>query len=125
MVAIDAFQGSDTVKAALKLSPLLFCRPGEIRHIEWSEIDWDNAIWEIPAGKMNQPHVVPLSRQAMAILQECDLHRRPGKYVFPSARGTSRPLSENGVRTALRTMGYDNDTMTPAWLPGDGSHAAG
>lgn len=115
MVAIDAFQGTDTVKAALKLSPLLFCRPGELRHMEWSEIDWDNAIWEIPAEKMkmSQPRIVPLSGQAMAILQEHDLQRRRGKYVFPSARGASRPLSENGVRTALRTMGYSNETMTP------------
>ncbi|GAB3097771.1 integrase arm-type DNA-binding domain-containing protein [Aestuariicella hydrocarbonica] len=115
LVAIEAFQGTPVVKAALKLSPLLFCRPGELRHMEWEEINWDSAIWEIPASKMKikQPHIVPLSNQALLILEELRMLTGRGLYVFPSARGTSRPLSENGVRTALRTMGYDNQTMTP------------
>jgi integrase len=115
MVAIEGFTGTPVVKAALQLSPLLFCRPGELRHMEWAEINWEESQWELPAEKMKmkQPHIVPLCKQAIAILQE--LHRLTGtrRYVFPSARGASRPLSENGVRTALRTMGYDNDTMTP------------
>tara|TARA_R110002110_G_scaffold110071_5_gene274521 strand:+ start:5755 stop:6984 length:1230 start_codon:yes stop_codon:yes gene_type:complete len=115
MVAIEGFQGGPVVKAALQLSILLFQRPGEIRAMEWAEIDWDAERWELPANKMKmrQPHIVPLCGQALEILRE--LHRLTGRgrYVFPSARGGSRQLSENGVRTALRTMGYDNDTMTP------------
>lgn len=114
MLAIDGFEGTETVKAALKLSPLLFCRPGELRHMEWSEINWDESRWELPAEKMKmrQPHIVPLSKQALKILKEQNLLTGKGKYVFPSARGASRPLSDNGVRTALRTLGYDNETMT-------------
>lgn len=115
LLAIDGYTGTNIVKAALQLSPLLFCRPGELRHLEWSEIDFDNARIEIPAEKMKmrEAHIIPLSKQAQAILEE--LHPLTGhlKYVFPSPRGQSRPLSENGVRTALRALGYDNDTLTP------------
>lgn len=115
MLAIEGFTGTPTVKAALQLSPLLFCRPGELRHMEWTEINWEDKQWELPASKMKmkQPHIVPLSKQALAILE--DIYRLNGnrRYVFPSARGASRPLSENGVRTALRTMGYTNEQMTP------------
>lgn len=115
LLAIDVFQGTPTVKAALQLSPLLFQRPGEIRGMEWEEINWEEERWEIPADKMKirQPHIVPLCTQSIDLLKE--LHRLTGRgrYVFPSARGASRCLSENGVRSALRTMGYDNDTMTP------------
>jgi integrase len=115
LVALDGFTGTPAVRAALLLSPLLFQRPGEIRHMEWAEIDWEAKRWEIPAEKMKmrQPHIVPLSQQAIEILHELHPLTGRGKYVFPSARGASRCLSENGVRTALRTLGYDNDTMTP------------
>jgi integrase len=115
MVAIDGFQGTPVVKAALQLSALLFQRPGEIRAMEWSEVNWDAERWELPADKMKmkQPHIVPLCRQALDLLRELQRLTGRGTYVFPSARGGSRCLSENGVRTALRTMGYDNDTMTP------------
>ncbi len=115
LVAMDDFQGTATVKAALLLSPLLFCRPGELRHMEWEEINWDEERWEIPSGKMKikKPHIVPLAKQSLSILNETRRLTGNGRYVFPSARGRSRPLSENGVRTALRTLGYDNDTMTP------------
>lgn len=115
LVAIDNYEGTPIVKAALQISPLLLSRPGEIRHMEWSEINWEEKRWEIPASKMKlkQPHIVPLSKQALDIL----LRLRPltgnGRYIFPSARSTSRPLSDNGTRTALRTLGFDNDTMTP------------
>lgn len=113
--AIDGFRGTPTVTAALKLSPLLFCRPGELRQMEWAEINWDESRWEIPAEKMKMrlPHIVPLCMQALDILRELQPITGRGKYVFPSARGASRPLSENGVRTALRTLGFDNDQMTP------------
>lgn len=115
LVAIDGFQGTPVVKAALQLSALLFQRPGEIRAMEWSEINWEAQRWELPAArmKMEQPHIVPLSRQAQDILRELQRLTGRGRFVFPNARGGSRSLSENGVRTALRTMGYDNDTMTP------------
>ena len=113
--AIDSFRGTPAVAAALKLSPLLFVRPGELRHMEWAEINWDEARWEISAEKMKmrQPHIVPLSTQAIAILRELEPITGRSKYVFPSARGASRPLSENGVRVALRTMGFTNEQMTP------------
>lgn len=103
------------VKTAMMLSPLLFQRPGEIRHMEWQELDFDNSLWEIPAEKMKmrQPHIVPLPKQAIQLLQELHPLTGHGKYVFPSARGGSRCLSENGVRTALRDMGYSNETITP------------
>jgi integrase len=115
LIAMDSYQGTASVKAALLLSPLVFVRPGEVRHMEWDEINWEEERWELPAEKMKMklPHIVPLSKQALKLLTQ---HRRltgRGKYVFPSARGGSRPLSENGIRTALRTLGFDNDTMTP------------
>jgi integrase len=113
--AIDGFIGTPTVKAALQLSPLLFCRPGELRHMEWAEINWDEARWEIPAEKMKLrlPHIVPLCTQALTILRELQPITGRSSYVFPSARGASRPLSENAVRVALRTMGFTNEQMTP------------
>lgn len=115
LIAMEDFRGTPVVKTALLLSPLLFARPGELRHMEWEEINWEESRWEIPATKMKmkQPHIVPLSRQATALLRDIQKLTGQGRYVFPSARGRSRPLSENGVRTALRTLGYDNDTMTP------------
>jgi integrase len=115
LLAIDAFQGTPTVKIALQLSALLFQRPGEIRHMEWSEINWEEPRWELPAEKMKmkQPHIVPLSTQAIDQLEALHPLTGRGRYVFPSARGASRSLSENAVRVALRTMGYTNDQMTP------------
>lgn len=103
------------VKTAMQISPILFQRPGEIRQMEWSEIDLDKAIWSIPATKMKMrnDHIVPLPRQAVALLKDLYPLTSSGKYVFPSARGRSRCLSENGVRTALRDMGYGNETVTP------------
>ena len=83
--------------------------------MEWSEINWDENRWEIPVGKMKmkQEHIVPLCTQARDLLREIHKLTGRGRYVLPSARGPSRPLSENGVRTALRALGYDNETMTP------------
>jgi integrase len=114
MVAIGAYTGTPVVKTALYLSAYTFQRPGEIRHMEWSEINWGLERWEIPGDKMKMgaEHIVPLSNQALAQLRDLELLTGRGSFVFPSARGRSRPLSENGVRIALRTMGYDNDTMT-------------
>lgn len=103
------------VKTAMRLTPILFQRPGEIRAMEWSEIDLVAGRWEISAEKMKMrlPHIVPLSKQAIELLKEIHAYTGRGKYVFPSVRGSSRCLSENGVRTALRDMGYCNDTVTP------------
>lgn len=116
LVAMDGYFGTPTVKAALLLSPLLFCRPGELRQLEWSEINFEEKRIDIPVEKMKarqQAHIIPLCDQAINILRDLQPLTKHSKYVFPSARGVNRPLSENGVRTALRTMGYDNATMTP------------
>ena len=115
LAAIEGYQGTATVMAALKLSPLLFCRQGELRHLEWTEINWEEKRIELPAEKMKagEPHIIPLSKQALSIFEELAEGPKRGKYVFPSARSASRPLSENGVRTALRSLGFDNETMTP------------
>ena len=114
MLAIDNYQGSPVVCSALKLSPLVFCRPGELRTLEWNDLNWEEERLEIPAErmKMNEPHIIPLSKQALAILKGIYPLTGRHRYIFPSARGASRPLSENGVRVALRTMGYDNTQMT-------------
>ena len=115
MLAIHNYQGSPAVMAALKLSPLLFCRPGELRHLEWKEVKFKETRIELPAEKMKmkEPHIIPLSTQAMEILEELHLITGRGRYVFPNARGASRPLSDNGVRTALRTLGYTNEQISP------------
>lgn len=120
---MDAYQGSLVVRSALCLSPLVLLRPGELRAAEWAEIDLDQATWTIPIKRMKAPthikqanqsvHIVPLSRQAVALLKELYSYTGQFKYVFPGARGASRPLSDNGVRVALRTMGYDNQMITP------------
>ncbi|HLR16644.1 MAG TPA: integrase arm-type DNA-binding domain-containing protein [Alcanivoracaceae bacterium] len=103
------------VKTAMKLSPLLFQRQGEIRAMEWQEISWDESLWEIPAEKMKmrKEHNVPLPRQAIVLLKELYPLTGHGKYVFPSARGASRCLSDGGVRVALRDMGYTKEMVTP------------
>jgi integrase len=115
LIAIDGYTGTPIVKTALQLSALLFQRPGEIRNMEWKEINWNDEQWEIPAEKMKMKfsHIVPLSTQSLEILKDLKSLKNKSKYVFPGARGNSHPLSENGVRTALRYLGYDNQTMTP------------
>ena len=115
LIALDNYQGSPAVMAALKLSPLFFCRAGELRHMEWEEIDWNKKQWELPAEKMKmrEPHIVPLCKQAIKTLQHLQAITGRGKYVFPNPRSGSRPMSENAVRTALRTLGYTNEEMTP------------
>ncbi len=112
--ALDGYQGGLVVKCALRLAPLFFVRPGELRHAEWAEIDFDEATWNIPGHKMKmkQAHIVPLSRQAIEILRELHTYTGAGRYVFPSVRTHARPMSENTVNAALRHAGYDKDTMT-------------
>ena len=112
--AIEGYSGDPVTRAALKLSALLFVRPGELRHAEWAEINLDAAEWNIPAGKMKmrQAHLVPLSAQAVAILRDLQPLTGRGQYVFPGARSPRRPMSNNAVNAALRRMGYGADTMT-------------
>ena len=112
--AIDAYNGEWITRCALRLAPLVFVRPGELRHARWSEIDFDKAEWRIPAArmKMRVQHIVPLSTQAIAVLR--DLQQLTGKFdfAFPGTRSRERPMSENTVTAALRRMGYSGDDMT-------------
>jgi len=112
--ALDGYQGHFVVKCALVLAPMFFVRPGELRHAEWSEIDLDEAVWNIPAEKMKmkQAHIVPLCRQAVDILTQLKEVTGESRYVFPSGRSFARPMSNNAVNAALRRMGYERDTMT-------------
>lgn len=111
--AIETFDGSFTVKCALRLHPLVATRPGELRHAEWSEIDFDKATWAIPAGKMKMknPHLVPLSLAAVAILRELHALTGTGRYLFPSTRSTARPISDNTMNAALRRLGYTKEEI--------------
>ena len=112
---IEGYSGSYIVKAAFKLSPLVFVRAGELRKMEWTELDLDGAVWVIPADKMKMgvTHIVPLARQAVEILREIQPLTGRGKYVFRGARDHNRPMSENTIRSALRRLGWTNDEMTP------------
>ena len=112
--AIDGYEGGLIVRCALRLAPLVFVRPGELRKAEWSEINWDKAEWTIPAQKMKmrEKHIVPLSRQAIDVLREIQPLTGEGKYLFPSPRTSDRPMSDNAVLSALRRMGYTGDQMT-------------
>ncbi len=114
MRAIQDFTGTIITATALKLSPLVFVRPGELRQAEWSEIDLDNAEWRIPPEKMKMRvvHIVPLSKQAIEALKEIQPLTGRDKYVFPSNRTITRPMSNNTVNAALRRMGYTKDEMT-------------
>jgi integrase len=114
--AIDGFSGTFPVACALRLAPLLFVRPGELRKADWSEFDLDGMQpqWRIPAHrmKMREQHIVPLAKQAVVILRELHPLTGPTGYVFPSVRNASRPMSENTLNVALRRLGYDKNTMT-------------
>lgn len=112
--AIEDYSGDPAVMHALKLTPHLFQRPGELRQMEWAEINFDKAVWTLPSDKMKmrQPHAVPLSRQALVILKSMQGLTGKGKYVFPSVRTRARPISENTVTAALRRMGYTKEQMT-------------
>lgn len=119
--AIRAYKGGPIVRTALRLAPMLFQRPGELRAAAWAEMDLGAALWSIPAARMKRekegkengaPHLVPLPTQAVALLR--DLHRLTGHgaLVFPGERSHDRPISENSVRTALITMGYTPQIQT-------------
>ena len=119
---IDGYAGQPLTRAALALSPLLFQRPGNVRAMEWAEIDPEAALWTIPSAKMKRtvdgkangrPHLVPLAGQALAILEELRPLTGHSRYVFPSVLSVNRPMSDNTARSALRRMGYTNEEMTP------------
>lgn len=107
--ALDAFEGTFVVQCALRLAPLLFVRPGELRTAEWSQFDLDKAQWRYTVSKTRTEHLVPLARQAVEILR--DLHALTGqrKYVFPG-RDVSKPMSGAAINAALRRMGFDTKT---------------
>ena len=108
--AIDGFKGTFVVKCALLLSPMLFTRPGELRKAEWASFDLDKSEWRYFINKTKTEHLVPLSVQAVVILRELHALTGDGRFVFPSARGNDRPMSDAAVNAALRRMGYDTRT---------------
>ncbi len=110
--ALDGYQGSAIVSAALRLAPLVFVRPGELRQAQWSDINFQTAEWRYMVTKTKTAHIVPLCAQAVAILRELQPFTGTGRYVFPSARTTSRPMSENAVLAALRRSGIGAEEMT-------------
>lgn len=113
--AIDSLTGTFIVKCAMRLAPLVFVRPGELRQAEWSEIDFEAAEWNIPKEKMKtkQPHLVPLSTQAIAILKEIQPLTGSAQYVFHSTKSTKKPMSDMAMTSAIRRMGYAQGEMTP------------
>lgn len=112
--AIESFTGQPVTLSALRMAPLVFVRPGELRQAEWTEIDWTGAVWRIPGErmKMGAPHLVPLSTQALAVLRELQPLTGGGRFIFPSVRTASRPMSENTLNAALRRLGYSTEEMT-------------
>lgn len=114
--AIDLYAArSPIVGNALRLHAYTFVRPGELRHAEWAEIDFDKAAWKIPAEKMKMKriHLVPLSRQSLEILENMKKLTGSGQYVFPTPRTRTRPMSEAAELAAIRSMGYTSDQMVP------------
>ncbi|MGD8853012.1 MAG: site-specific integrase, partial [Gammaproteobacteria bacterium] len=112
--AIDTYEGTLIVRCALRLAPLIFVRPGELRHAKWADIDLDAAEWRYTVSKTSTQHIVPLSRQAVEILRELHPLTGRGRYVFPSARNPrgDRPMSDNALLSAMRRMGIEKDEMS-------------
>lgn len=112
--AIDNYTGFFPIKCALQLAPLVFVRPGELQKAEWAEFDLPNAEWRIPAAKMKmrQVHIVPLSRQALAVLESLQPYTGLGRFLFPSPRTDSKPVAEESLLVAIRSMGFTAEEMT-------------
>ncbi|MDR3734169.1 MAG: integrase arm-type DNA-binding domain-containing protein [Acidobacteriaceae bacterium] len=110
--AMDGYEGSLVVHCALRLAPLVFVRPGELRRAEWADIDLEGAEWRYTVTKTDTPHIVPLARQALAILRELHPLTGLGRFVFPSARSNQRPMSDNAILAAMRRMGISKDEMS-------------
>jgi len=98
----------------MQIAPHVFVRPGELRHATWEEVDFENALWTIPAAKtkMRKDHLVPLSRQVLAMLKQVHALTGPKGYLFPSIRSRARPMSDNTINAGLRRLGYSTDEMT-------------
>lgn len=109
---IEGYQGTLVVRSALRLAPLVFVRPGELRHAEWKDIDFEKAEWRYTVTKTNTEHIVPLSQQALAILQELYPVTGRSRFVFPSARSNQRPMSDNAILAAMRRLGIAKEEMT-------------
>ena len=109
---LDGYQGTLTVACALRLAPLVFVRPGELRNAEWADIDLDAAEWRYTVTKTDTAHIVPLATQAVAILRELHALTGSGRFVFPGARSNSRPMSDNAILAAMRRMGIAKDEMS-------------
>lgn len=110
--AMDGYQGTFTVRCALRLAPLLFVRPGELRRAQWVDMQLDAQEWRYTVTKTNTPHIVPLSRQAVDILCELQPLTGHGRYVFPGARSNGRPMSDNAILAAMRRMNIDKSEMS-------------
>jgi integrase len=115
LLSIDSYPAT-AVRCAMKFQALTFVRPGELRYAEWAEIDYEKAEWLIPEERMKKrrPHIVPLSVQALNALDEVRARTGHGRYIFPSSRtpAGNRPMSENAVLAALRSMGFEKSVMT-------------
>lgn len=110
--AMYSYKGSPVTLAALKLAPLLFVRPGELRKARWADIDLSTAEWRFIASKTGTPHIVPLATQARQVLEDLQLLTKRSEFVFPGVRSAKRPMSENTVNAALRYLGFDGETIT-------------
>lgn len=119
--ACDAYPGTHVVRTALRLTPLVLLRPGELRHARWSEIDLDAGLWTVPADRMKRrkvgkmhgaPHLVPLARQAVDALRDLQPLTGRGEYVFPGERSHERPMSDAAINAALRALGFSQDEVT-------------
>jgi len=107
---LDGYEGSLIVRGALRLLPLLFVRPGELRAMRWDDLDMEKGEWSFVVNKTKTPHIVPLAKQSIAILMEIRLLTGKGPYVFPSARTAERPMSDMAMNAAMRRMGIDTKT---------------
>lgn len=109
---LDGYQGTFIVACALRLAPLVFVRPGELRKAEWTDIDLDKAEWRYTVTKTKAQHIVPLAMQAVAILRELYALTGTGRFVFPGARSNGRPMSDNAILAAMRSMGIPKEEMS-------------
>lgn len=109
---MEGYEGSLPVRCALRLGPLVFVRPGELRHAQWAHTDFETGEWRFTASKTGVPHIVPLSKQAISILRELKPLTGDGRYVFPCARSKARAMSENAVLAAMRRLGIEKEEMS-------------
>ena len=110
--ALDGYEGTLVVRSALRIAPLVFVRPGELRHAKWADIDLDKAEWRYTVTKTDTQHIVPLAQQAVEILRELQPLTGRGRYVFPGARSAARPMSDNAILAAMRNTGIRKDEMS-------------